>query len=644
MRRPDDTTWRVLGNVSLPWSGRDLVASLGTKQVGVLAYLAIKGKVVRREELARMLWPASEISAARHNLRQALIAIKNVLGENADTLIDASADTIFLRKVDLTIDLRLFEDAESKTTASTELVLDICRGPLLDGFSSGSEAFDSEIRSLRAEYNSRMASLILRTIKTARTSNRSAQALNARLQQISEELSAAPIAIESAEMETPGIRGGKLRIGLALAIGLSIGALTIFGTYAIFPEFRGYLRKTIISPLSEAPKIAVWPFESLNGTQVERNLAGGVTIGVTYGLYSVAARELSVVTAPTNSEKFDSIGEKAFAEELGVRYLISGTVEHADGNVRVFVRCLDVELGYDIWQDRFTRPLTEAFELQDEIALRILSRLEIDLSAAERNRLQYLDDTDNLQAWLYAANGVSNLIKLTPDNLAAALSSYKAALQIDPDYISARRGLAWHALLQVRFGLSPDPEASIVEARQHINVILRHRPDDGMSKALEGLLLLLEGSWDAATKSGETASELLPGSADVWAVLAHTYSFVDKPDQALDAIERAMELSPGHPLFYDWIEARALRTKGEIAGAIEILERETAPEDDSLVRLVELAAAYSAANRLEDAQTIAAQIREIDPTFSASNWVLHPAAQDPELQSTEFELLSKAGL
>ena len=97
MNRTGDTTWRILGNVSLPWSGRDLVASLGTKQVAVLAYVAIKGKAVSREELARMLWPASEISAARHNLRQALVAIKNALGEQADSLIDASADTIFFR-------------------------------------------------------------------------------------------------------------------------------------------------------------------------------------------------------------------------------------------------------------------------------------------------------------------------------------------------------------------------------------------------------------------------------------------------------------------------------------------------------------------------------------------------------------------
>ena len=204
-------------------------------------------------------------------------------------------------------------------------------------------------------------------------------------------------------------------------------------------------------------------------------------------------------------------------------------------------------------------PLTEAFSLQDEITLRILQGLEIDLSTAERNRLQYLDDTNNLNAWLLAANGVRNLIKLDPENLDEALISYKRALDLDPDYTGARRGLAWHALLDIRFGTATNPEASMREARQHLDVILRRQPDDGMSRALEGLMLILENDWDASIEAGRKASRLLPGSADVWAVLAHNYAFSGEPELSLDAIDRAMRLSPGHPPFYRWIKGRAHR-------------------------------------------------------------------------------------
>ena len=312
--------------------------------------------------------------------------------------------------------------------------------------------------------------------------------------------------------------------------------------------------------------------------------------------------------------------------------------------MRVFVRCVDGETGIDVWQDRFDSDVTEAFSLQDEITLRILRGLEIDLSSAERNRIQYLDDTDDLNAWLYAANGVRQLIKLDPSSLGDALVSYRKALEIDPDYTSARRGLAWHALLKVRFGISTDPAADLLEARNQLNVILRRKPDDGMSRGLEGLMLLLENNWDGSINSGLKATRLLPGSADVWAVLAHTYTFSGEPEKAIEAIDRAMSLSPGHPPFYNWIKGRALRLTGQYEAAIEQLSLGREGEDRTLVQLVELAIAYSAAGRLDEAHIVAEQVRRVSPDFSASAWVLHPSSRDAEQQSVEFELLTRAGL
>jgi tetratricopeptide (TPR) repeat protein len=288
--------------------------------------------------------------------------------------------------------------------------------------------------------------------------------------------------------------------------------------------------------------------------------------------------------------------------------------------------------------------VTEAFSLQDQITLRILRGLEIDLSTAERNRIQYLDDTNDLNAWLHAANGVRQLIKLDPSNLEHAFTSYRKALEIDPDYISARRGLAWHALLKVRFGKSTDPAKDLQEARNHLNVILRRKPDDGMSRGLESLMLLLEDDWDTAVDSGHRATKLLPGSADVWAVLAHTYTFTGDQEKALEAINRAMSLSPGHPEFYDWIKARTLRLLGQNEAAIELLNRGIDRDDRTLVQLVELTIALSAAGRVEEARQLADRIQRKSPEFSASRWVLHPSAKNADQQSIEFELLSRAGL
>ena len=157
-------------------------------------------------------------------------------------------------------------------------------------------------------------------------------------------------------------------------------------------------------------------------------------------------------------------------------------------------------------------------------------------------------------------------------------------------------------------------------------------------------MLILEGDWDGAISSGQEASRLLPGSADVWAVLAHNYSFSGEPDLALSAISRAMELSPGHPDFYHWIKGRAHRLKGEWDLAIDSLSIGMENGGPSVVQLVELVAAYSAAGRDQEALQTGTEIKRIAPGFKASEWVSHPAMKDPEKQSLEFELLSKAGL
>lgn len=436
------------------------------------------------------------------------------------------------------------------------------------------------------------------------------------------------------------LRSTRWKLGMASMLGLAIGVLLIVSGLVLSRDFRSAMSDIVDLRRGGVPRIAVRPFESRGGLDAERSLAGGVTIGVTYALYAITERELFVVTVPAASATDDAMDEAEYADQLGVRHLISGTLETDQGRVRVFVRLYDAELGADIWQDRFDSALTEAFSLQDEITLRILQGLKIDLSSAERNRLQYLDDTENLNAWLHAANGVRNPIKLDPPNLDKALGSYRAALEIDPDYTSARRGLAWHALLDVRFGTATDPERSILEARQHLDVILRRRPNDGMSKALEGLMLILENEWDAAI----AAARLLPGSADVWAVLAHNYTFAGQPELARDATDRAMQLSPGHPEFYRWIKGRAYRLEGEYERAIALLAPKPEGPDPTLVQLVELAAAYVGASRMTEAVETARKIRSIAPGFRASEWVLHPAMQDPNAQSIEFELLSKAGL
>lgn len=647
MKEPSEGVWRLLGAPYWPLDGADVFASLGQKARALLALAIVSQSAPTREDTASVLWPQADHSRGRHNLRQTLVNIRKTLGERNAEMLATEGERIDFNPSGIRVDLHRFAEIEGGAATTPEELLDLCRGPLLEGFESGSDAFDELIAQWRSRLSDRIVAVLDRGIEKAR--RRGDAKLVAALGQRRAQFAPPGEAVERAQPTAPEAlaRRGlfwRFRWIWATLAGFALGAAIFIGAFAISSDFRSFLRQNFVGEAQNIPRIAVRPFTSTNSTEAEQRLAGGVTIGVTYALYAITARELFVVTVPPDSEEKSDVDAQAYAQELGVRYLITGTLEWDNDLVRVFVRCIDGETGIDVWQDRFDSDVTEAFSLQDEITLRILRGLEIDLSSAERNRIQYLDDTDDLNAWLYAANGVRHLIKLDPSSLGDALVSYRKALEIDPDYTSARRGLAWHALLKVRFGISTDPAADLLEARNQLNVILRRKPDDGMSRGLEGLMLLLENNWDESVNSGLEATRLLPGSADVWAVLAHSYTFSGEPEKAIEAIDRAMSLSPGHPPFYNWIKGRALRLTGQYEAAIEQLSRGREGEDRTMVQLVELAIAYSAARRLDDAHIVAEQIRRVSPDFSASTWVLHPSSRDAEQQSVEFELLTRAGL
>ena len=400
----------------------------------------------------------------------------------------------------------------------------------------------------------------------------------------------------------------------------------------------------VLSIASDTPRISVLPFTTTQSSREEEALAQGVTLGITYALYAITDRELFVVTPPPVAEEREQMERIAFAKRLGVRYLITGAVSIDGGEVQVDVQCLDANAGIVVWQDQFRQPYAQAFKLQDDISRRIVSSLGIELSTAEWNRIQFLDDTENLKAWLYAADGVRHLIRVTPQEVQLAEEAYRNALERDPNYVSARRGLAWVAFLSVRLGWSRDRVAAIQEAENQLNVVLRKRPDDGTSLSLKGAILLLKEQYDEAIESGREATEKLPGSADAWAVLAHTLTYVGEYEDALKSIDRAMSLSAIDPAWYAWTKGRALRMSGRIEESIAVLEGALRNGPHTIVLLTELTASYAAAGRMADATGLARRIRAAAPGFTATEWLSHPPVQDPDTQSREWEYLSKAGL
>lgn len=630
MTRESAEAWRLMGAPALPWEGRDLAAGLGKKPLALLAYLALTPGGASRDELTEMLWPESDPSRARQSLRQCLVTLRKAIGPRQADLLRVTDALISLDQGAITVDARQLVELGAGPVKADEVIA-LYAGPLLGGLATGAAPFDEWLRDRRRELAELAGRMLGEAQAEAEARGKRGEAT--RLARTISELGFRPAPIP---VQPPGTAYAPRQASLGARVAMLAAAAILLAGAALL--LRGYLQPPA------PPRIAVLPFSAASGSEDERNIAGAVTINVTHALYAITQKELYVITVPDPSV-LSPEQLRTRAEELNLRYLVTGTVAISGGNVRVQVVLYDGD-GDVVSTMDFPVAMAQAFTLQDEITRRILQELDITLSTAERNRIALIDDTRNLGAWLAAANGLKHLIRLTREDNELARLSYLKALDLDPEYISARRGLAWVQFLRVRLGWAADPVSAMREAASQLGIVLLKRPDDGTTKSLEGAILLVQvpPRYDEAVAAGEAAVKLLPNSADVWAVLAHTLTYVGRQDEAIEYCKRAMDLSPMHPDFYRWTLGRAYRMAGRPHEAIAELEQGLDPVRPSIVQLVELTASYAAAERLEDARRIAQMIRAAVPGFSASDWLQHPPVKDPDVQDRELRYLTSAGL
>ncbi len=647
MSREVVSLWRFLGDISIPGSNGDLAPHLGKKPIALLACLTLAREGVGRDELAALLWPDPDPSRSRHNLRQCLLSLRIAFEEGFDGIFEISDDRLALNHAAIEVDTRRLLEIDAGKVAPAGELLDLCRGPFLRGLTTRAQPFDDWASAQRDRLTAAAGRALGAARAAAERAGRKSEAmrLTAALADLVVLPAVVPAAAELSATIPPTPRRQRWMRNVALVLGgAAVAVGTLFGAYYASPGLRDWVDRVVRVIPDFPPRIAVLPFTTVNGTAEEAGLANGLTLGVNYGLYAITAKELFVVTLFSPAQKLSPDDLKRLAKDRKVHYLITGSVEVDGDTVRIDAQRLDAEssTGDIIWRKKFNKPRARAFDLQDDITLWILKGLKIDLSPAEWRRIQYLDDTDNLDAWLAAANGVRHLIRVKRSDAEIAQRSYQKALEYDPDYISARRGLGWVAFLSVRLGWAEDVPAAILEAKNNLGIVLDKAPDDGTTKSLEGAILLLERKFDEAIEAGEFAVENLPNSADVQAVLAHTLTYVGRHDDALDKINLAMDLSPMHPGWYRWTKGRALRMAGRFRESVDELEKVLNPAEPALVHLVELATSYSAAGRMPDARRTAQRILTLDPNFNTSVWLDHPPIQDDEIGRKEFKYLSSA--
>jgi adenylate cyclase len=387
------------------------------------------------------------------------------------------------------------------------------------------------------------------------------------------------------------------------------------------------------------PSIAVLPFANLAGDPEQEYFADGITEDLITELsrfqeIRVIARN-SVLTYKTKPVRIQEVGR-----DLGVRYVLEGSVRKAGGRVRITAQLIDAATGHHLWAERFDRELADIFAVQDEVTGRIVATLAGKLAESERRRARS-GQTENLEAYDCVLRGRELWERFTPEVNRQARRLYEKAIALDPDYARAYASLAWTYLVEhsERWGNADDRplERALELAREGVIV----NPASHSNHLALGQVCLSKGLYEEALDALETAIELNPNDADGYAFLARALSFAGRPDEAIDLMDKAQRLNPAAPHWYAWNLGMACYLARRYDDAVSAL-RKGRPLGAMAYRW--LAAAYGQLGRELEAQAAAEEYRKRTPDFSLASHLEVLPFQHAEDREHYAAGLRKAGL
>jgi adenylate cyclase len=431
--------------------------------------------------------------------------------------------------------------------------------------------------------------------------------------------------------------------GVALVV-VVIAAL-IWNFYFRPPAMEVASKERMAFPLPDKPSIAVLPFVNMSGDAKQEYLADGITENIITALSKVP--EVFVIARNSVfTYKGKPVKIRQVSEELGVQYVLEGSVQKSDGRLRITAQLIDATGGHHLWADRFDRDLKDIFALQDEVTLNILSALRVKFTHGEQARVQ--ETTDNLEAWSYVVEGVSHFESFTKDDNARAQQLFERAVKVDPKYSYAWAMLGWTHWMDATYGYSESSSESFkkaVEIAQKAMELDDKLPD---VHALMGGIYLIQRQYDNAIAAGERAIALAPNVACNKAILAQTMLFAGSFEKAITLVRSAMRLNPHYPSWYLQPLAMAYTMIGEAQKSIalneELLNRRKEAGGNIITPLLGLAANSIFLGREDEAKAYVKEVLEVEPNFSLERFQKVNLFKDPLQLNRTFEALRKAGL
>ena len=409
---------------------------------------------------------------------------------------------------------------------------------------------------------------------------------------------------------------------------IAVVAVAVAGAVA----WHKYLKPTTLEkasiekmafPLPDKPSIAVLPFANVGADPDQDYFSDGITddlitdLSKVSGLFVIARN--SVFTYKGKPVKVQQV-----AEELGVRYVLEGSVRRGGDKLRVNAQLIDATTGHHLWADRYDGRIDDVFALQDKIRQKIIAALAVKLTIGEKETVDR-KHTDSIAAYDRFLQGRAHYLRRTPEDFAKAVRYFKEAVELDPDYSRAYAMLAltyweshhnfWNQSLGVPW------YGARIRAQTYLQKAMKN--PSALVYQVESRILIGLHEHEEALNSAERAITMDPNDADSYLNMAYALIHAGRPEESFDFINTAIRINPNYPAYYLFVLGLAHFNMDQFEAAANAFERALQRNPVNYVPLIYLTAAYAYLDRKQEAAAAIQKLNESLPVVSV-DFESHP--------------------
>jgi TolB-like protein len=398
-------------------------------------------------------------------------------------------------------------------------------------------------------------------------------------------------------------------------------------------------------PLPDKPSIAVLPFVNMSEEPKQEFLSDGITENIITALSKIP-RLFVISRQSTLFYKGKRLKVKQVSEELGVRYVLEGSVQRSADRIRISAQLIDAFTGHHFWAERYDRDLKDLFALQDEITIKILTAIRVKLTDGEQAAIveKHFTGKQGLDCYLKILEGISYVQRWNIEDNNLGRRMIEEAIAMCPDNPMGYLNLAWayHHDYWLDNTKSPQTIEKSMELAQKALVMDISIPG---THALLCQLYTTKGEYDKAIAEGERALALNPSGTDALSEYAWSLNVAGRSEEAIPLFEKVIRLNPfGKFTLYRGLGLSLMNT-GRFEEAVSAFKKAIQGSPNNIMSHLNLAATYSKMDREEEARTEAAEVLRINPKFSLDNFAKKlPPSKDQSRRDEYINALRKAGL